>query len=654
MLRNSLSLRTVIVAALLTVLWTVAPANAFYLPGVAPTDYEENDPVPLLVNRLTPSMDPDDQQLRSVISYDLALQPAGLALRGHAWKVVDNYHPAFHFCRPQNGPEKQAESLGSILFGDRIFNSPFDLRMLKNESCKTLCTQTYDPRAAKFVNRRIRQDYALNWLIDGLPAARVKYDEVTDTKFYSVGFELGTIEADKEPYLSNHYDIIIEYHETRAGKYRVVGVVVLPSSHRTALDNSGVVTNCEVNDKLALNRDTNTQVTFTYSVAWTPSPTAWATRWDKYLHVFDPKIHWFSLINSSIIVIFLTGMVAMILVRTLHKDIARYNQLDLNEDVQEDAGWKLVHGDVFRAPKNSLILSLFLGSGAQLFVMTGFTIVFALLGFLSPSSRGSLATVMIVLYTLFGFIGGYVSARAYKAFGGDKWRVNVIATPLLVPGIVFLTFFFLNFFLIASESSGAVPLGTMVALIAIWFVISVPLSAAGSYFGFKMPAIEAPVRTNQIPRQIPEQPMYLRWVPSMLLAGILPFGAIFVELYFIMNSIWFHKVYYMFGFLFLCYVIMVITCATVTTLMVYFLLCSENYHWQWRSFFTAGACSIFVFLHAILFWVSKLALGGFVSNVLYLGYSLLISFVVFVLTGSIGFVTSYVFVRKIYGSIKID
>ncbi|KAK9378337.1 uncharacterized protein V2V93DRAFT_376388 [Kockiozyma suomiensis] len=612
------------------------PSLAFYLPGVAPTDYEENDPVPLLVNSLTPAIDSETPQLQSVLSYDY-------------------YHPAFHFCRPQGGPKKQAESLGAILFGDRIFNSPFDLRMLKNDTCKTLCTQNFESRASKFVNRRIRQDYQLNWLIDGLPAARVKYDEATSSQFYSVGFELGSIgDDDKNPYLSNHYDIFVEYHETRAGKYRVVGVVVQPSSLRTTIDDAGVVQNCNVDDKLMLNRDIDTKVTFTYSVFWTPSSTPWATRWDKYLHVYDPRIHWFSLINSSIVVIFLTGMVGMILLRTLHKDIARYNQLDLNEDIQEDSGWKLVHGDVFRTPPYPLALSVLLGSGAQLFVMTGMTIVFALLGFLSPSSRGALATVVIVLYTLFGFFGGYVSSRAYKTFGGESWKTNVIATPLTVPGIVFAIFIFLNFFLIAVQSSGAVPVGTMIALVVIWFVISVPLSAAGSYFGFKAPALDPPVRTNQIPRQIPDQPVYLRWVPSMLLSGILPFGAIFVELYFIMNSIWFHKVYYMFGFLFVCYLVMIITCSTVTILITYFLLCSENYHWQWRSFFTAGASSIFVFLHAILYWISKLALGGVVSNVLYLGYSLLLSFLVFVLMGSIGFISSYAFVRQIYKSIKID
>jgi transmembrane 9 superfamily protein 2/4 len=119
----------------------------------------------------------------------------------------------------------------------------------------------------------------------------------------------------------------------------------------------------------------------------------------------------------------------------------------------------------------------------------------------------------------------------------------------------------------------------------------------------------------------------------MLLVGILPFGAIFVELYFIMSSIWFSKVYYMFGFLFLCYGLMIITCAAVTVLMVYFLLCSENYHWHWRAFMTAGASAFYVFLNALIYLVTKLQLGGLAGTVLYIGYSGLISFLFFILTG---------------------
>ncbi|KAK2047992.1 hypothetical protein LZ31DRAFT_591896 [Colletotrichum somersetense] len=47
----------------------------------------------------------------------------------------------------------------------------------------------------------------------------------------------------------------------------------------------------------------------------------------------------------------------------------------------------------------------------------------------------------------------------------------------------------------------------------------------------------------------------------MLIVGLLPFGAIFFELYFIMGSIWFSRIYYMFGSLFLSYGLMVFTTA---------------------------------------------------------------------------------------------
>jgi transmembrane 9 superfamily protein 2/4 len=656
-------------ALLATFLTAPQLSSAFYLPGVAPTSYKQGDRVPLNVNRLTPVGSNQDGTLRSVVSFDY-------------------YHPAFHFCRPDPQPEYVSESLGSILFGDRIMTSPFELHMGKNESCKSLCgPKKFDQSSAHFVNRRIAQGFALNWLVDGLPAGQLIEDEVTQTKFYSQGFALGSND-DKAMHLNNHYDILIDYHETSAGQYRVVGVIVQPDSRASnggsAEDGSGF---CGTNGpKVTLNEGAETEVTFTYSVYWLPSKTAWATRWDKYLHVFDPKIHWFSLINSAIIVVFLTITVVSILLRALRKDIARYNRLDsinlddlsgtsaaIEDGVQEDSGWKLVHGDVFRTPGSPLVLSVFLGNGAQLFVMTGFTIIFALLGFLSPSNRGSLGTIMVLLYTVLGFIGGYTSARVYKSFGGERWKLNIALTPLMVPGIVFSTFFLLNLFLWAKGSSGAVPFTTMLVLVGIWFLISVPLSCAGSWVGFRQPAVAAPVRTNQIPRQIPPSTTYMRPIPSMLLVGILPFGAIFVELYFIMSSIWFSKVYYMFGFLFLCYGLMIITCAAVTVLMVYFLLCSENYHWHWRAFMTAGASAFYVFANALIYWVTKLELGGLAGSVLYIGYSALISFLFFILTGilplssstslklvltnfsgSIGFFASWAFVQKIYGSIKID
>ncbi|KAJ0806416.1 putative nonaspanin (TM9SF) [Helianthus annuus] len=54
----------------------------------------------------------------------------------------------------------------------------------------------------------------------------------------------------------------------------------------------------------------------------------WASRWDAYVLTNDDPLHWFSIKNSLIIVLFLSGMLAMIIMRTLHKDISNFNQLD--------------------------------------------------------------------------------------------------------------------------------------------------------------------------------------------------------------------------------------------------------------------------------------------------------------------------------------
>ena len=120
--------------------------------------------------------------------------------------------------------------------------------------------------------------------------------------------------------------------------------------------------------------------------------------------------------------------------------------------------------------------------------------VFALFGFLSPSNRGSIGTVAVLLYTILGCVGGYVSARVYKTFGGDSWKQNIALTPILIPGIVFGTFFLLNLFLWAKQSSGAVPFSTMLVIVAIWFIITVPLSFAGSWLGLKQPVSSSPSR----------------------------------------------------------------------------------------------------------------------------------------------------------------
>jgi len=285
--------------------------------------------------------------------------------------------------------------------------------------------------------------------------------------------------------------------------------------------------------------------------------------------------------------------------------------------------------------------------------MSFLTIIFSAMGFLSPANRGALIMAQLFLYVLMGVVAGYVTARLYKTFKGKSWQKATILTSTLFPGLCFSVFFLLDLIAWSQHSTDAVPFTTMVVLLVLWFGVSTPLVFFGSYFGYKNDALEFPVNTSNIPRQIPDQAWYMGMPFTLAVGGILPFGSCFVELYFILASVWMDQYYYVFGFLLLVFVILIITCAEITVLFNYFQLCAENHQWWWRSFCTAGSASIYVFLYSFVYFKS-LESNLFVTYVLYFGYMSLISLAMFLMTGFVGFTCTYWFNVVIFGSIKID
>ncbi|OXC67701.1 hypothetical protein AYX13_03787 [Cryptococcus neoformans] len=624
-------LRSTLIA--LVTLLSLSSTAAFYLPGSAPRDYLEGEKIDVFVNTLTPML---NSKLKSLISYDY-------------------YDSRFHFCSPEGGAERQPESLGSILFGDRILSSPYEIRMLENSTCQKLCQASVPKDDAAFINQRIKEDYGLNLLIDGLPSSEMRRDSKTGETFLDAqGFSLGNHELNPgRPSLNNHYDIYIQYHMRDENHFRVVGVLVYPSTVNSMVAGSPEP-DCFNNQPFYLSEENGNEFFYTYSVSFLESDIPWGLRWDAYLHVFDPRIHWFSLVNSLIIAGFLVFMVGMVLLRSISRDIHRYNAVDLSDEVQEDYGWKLVHGEVFRLPQRPMLLSVMVGNGIHLIMMCIVTLVFALFGFLSPSNRGSLATVLLICWTLFGCVSGYASARTYTTLGGEQWKTNLILTAVLFPTVVFTIIGMLNFFLIFASASGAVPFGTILAVLLLWFLISAPLSIGGYFYGMRHGAFINPVRVASIPRQIPPKPWYLSTWPAAILGGILPFGAAFVELYFVLSSLFGNRAYYAFGFLFLTFIIVALTTATVTVLFVYFLLCAEEYRWHWRAFLIGGGSAFWLFAYGVWYWASRLYLNGFTSVVLYFGYLFLVSLLDFLVGGSIGYVATYFMLRRLYTSIRVD
>jgi len=617
----------------------VAAADAFYLPGVAPREYADGDKVDIKVHKLSSP--------KTQLPYDYYSLP---------------------FCKPDE-ISRQAENLGEVMSGAIIQNSPYELYMGKSEF-KIACRSELTKQQKNALATKVRQDYRIHMIMDNLPAATKMIAEMPDGSkkdMYDRGFRLGFIGSKDIPgtdpgtaYVNNHLRFIVKYHksDTFSGS-RIVGFEVEAYSVKHTYegawnDKEPKLTSVPLRPDLPPMPAISNEIIFTYDVVWEHSDIAWASRWDLYLYMGDDQVHWFSILNSLVIVLLLSGIVAMIMVRTLRRDLAEYNSAEEKEELLEESGWKLVHADVLRTPLQSTMLATSIGTGMQLLCMAFISIACAMLGFLSPANRGSMLTVTLLLFVLMGCVAGYSAAVVYKAFKGTQWKALTLLTAFLYPGITFVIFFVLNFFILGQGSSGAVPFGTMFALLCIWFLISFPLVWVGVWLGYRRELKDPPVKTNMVPRVIPSQAWYLNLLFTMVIGGILPFGAVFIELYFIMSSVWLQRFYYVFGFLALVLLILVVTCAEMAIVLCYFQLCNENYQWQWRAFLNTGSAGLFLFGYSFVYFSSTLEIMGVVSTLLYFGYMFVASMGFLLVTGTVGFMASWWFVLQIYGAVKVD
>ena len=147
---------------------------------------------------------------------------------------------------------------------------------------------------------------------------------------------------------------------------------------------------------------------------------------------------------------------------------------------------------------------------------------------------------------------------------------------------------------------------------------------------------------------------YLSSYVTVLVGGVLPFGVVFVELFFILSSLWLDQFYYVFGFLFLVFLMLTLVCAELTIVLTYFQLCNENYKFWWRSFFTGGSCALYIWLYCLYYFFTKLEVITFVSGLTYFLYMYLVCAAIFIMCGFVGFICTAQFVHSIYGSLRVD
>jgi len=541
------------------------------------------------------------------------------------------------YCQPAD-IEIKREDLGPLLKGDRPTKTLYAINFRESVSFRSLCKKHLEEPEVKKFQQAIIDDYYFEMMLDELPIWGYVGELETRAKAAS-GHDANATRY----FLFTHLDFSIAYN----GPHIIEVNVSADPLQRVDLAQSGV-------------RD----VEFSFSVRWVASDVPFSDRMSRYAqYSFLPQsfeIHWLSIINSFVLVLLLTSFLSIILMRVLKNDFIRYSTAaEDDEEDEEETGWKLVHGDVFRLPPAFSSFCAYVGTGAQLFSLIFFLLVLAVMNMFYPGNRGAMYTAAIVLYALTAGTAGFVSAHMYmRFFGADgRWAWNLVLSATLFPAPFLLMFCFLNTVAIAYNSQAALPFGTIVVIMLIWALITLPLTIVGGIIGrntAKGRPVTLPTRVNKIPREIPTIPWYRQGVCQVFMAGFLPFSAIYIELHYIFASVWGHKLYTLYGILFIAFLMLIIVTSFITVALTYFQLAIEDHRWWWRSFFSGGSTGFFVFAYCFFYYFERSGMFGFMQTSFFFGYMLMASYGAAIMLGTVGFLSSLVFVRRIYGAIKCD
>ncbi|KAH3677199.1 hypothetical protein WICMUC_001780 [Wickerhamomyces mucosus] len=611
--------------------------------GWTPNYYEDGDPVDLLVNRV----ESDTTQLPYAY-YDLPFT-----------------------CPPTVDSRPLHLSLNEVIRGDRIWESDYKLKFNEDAPCHRLCDRLTTPEGLRRADQLVRSGYVVEWLVDDLPGATTFISSTDKKKYYAAGFPLGFV-ADGKAFINNHVMMVLRYHKEKNGKRTIVGFEVYPRSV-SDFHCPGASKNFQ-NYEIDVNAKQTAVIPFTYAVYWREEiEISWSDRWNLYFksEVNDDQIHWLSLINSLVLVAFLSAIVGVVLLRTLNRDIQSYNSnVDISsEDISievdksdtfTNSGWKLISNDVFRTPSRPLVLAIVLSSGVQVFFTIIGVLVFSTTGLLGPNVRNSVLSTALLFFIIGGTAAGYSGVRFYKNFKGEQTLKSIISKSILFGGIlpflVLSAVLILNCVVWAKDSSNALPFGTVVLLVTFLSVLEIPLSIIGGLIGNKTPAVKTSANIAAPEKVISTQPKFTYYAYSIPAFGLIPFGTIYVELLFIFRSVWLEKTsfYYMYGFLLFTILLLGVVVIECVIVAVYLSLIYGDWKWQWRSFWIGSSVAWYIEVYSIYYFFTRLNVSDFSSIILFFSYTTILSVVIGLATGSLGLYGASIFIYRIYNAIKSD
>ncbi|KAK5779894.1 hypothetical protein RI543_002433 [Arxiozyma heterogenica] len=662
---------------------------------LTPTIYKSGDPVEIIVNKV----ESDVTQLPYAY-YDLPFT-----------------------CPPTMYKKPLHLSLNEIIKGDRKWQSDYKLVFNEDNDCEALCARKTTKDGMQTLKDLIQKGYVVQWLIDDdLPAATTFISTTDHKKYYASGFPLGFVDKDTgKIYLNNHLMLVIRFHAIDDYNFTIVGFEVYPKSV-SDYHCPGASKDYEQYEVI-VPTDPNelTYIPFTYSVYWREEfDIDWNHRYDLFFqngelsNNVSTKFHWISLANSIGIAFLMTFIVSLIFIK-INKNDKDILDENYNESISliDNSHQK----DVQMKRKNSIFViarSWYHNDRSPLphififLVSMGVQFLFTIIGSLTISCslnklhniRHTVLSMAVFFFILGAFMASYVGTSL--AIENNKLVtrrgslkniiVNTTMFPIvcgsLLPGLVMIITICLNSIIWAHDSTNALPFGTIVKLISLYFIACIPLSYFGGIFAQRNRTKEyTRLRSDSIKlspfdvkKTLDNNPIHLKsstnnllknikrklilnvkrlaldsfTVIVILLCGVFPFFIIYVELQYVYKSVWLEKTtfYFFYGFLLANIILLCLVICEIAIISSYLMMTvsTENYAntWRWKSFQLSSSCAWYMEFYSLYYVFKVLNIRGFTSIFFSVCYSLLFNTLCGLAMGSLGYVATLTFVKHVF------
>ena len=257
-------------------------------------------------------------------------------------------------------------------------------------------------------------------------------------------------------------------------------------------------------------------------------------------------------------------------------------------------------------------------------------------------------------FALSGGIAGVISSWVYKLFKGNNWLGMGAVTSVLLPAFTIVCFFIIEVVDWYERSSDVLPVSLTFVVVFASMLLNIFLVFSGAFVGSWETPFQLPVSTSRHQRPLPRLPVHLWPLVTHFLYSVPPGAIIMTQLLLLVQSVWRESYYQLPLFMLLAIVLMTVASGLVSVIQTYLLVSSGYHKWQWRSFTTGFAVSLWVAAAMLLYYFNVLTfhlkLAFTAGTVIYCVFTAFVSVVIGLVNGSVSYLSSLLFLSYLYSA----